>query len=66
MSNTFLILKDVYGVDQRINTAQISTYYKSGHFVELTLTSGLAINVQISVEDLDKMFNECLFMVKKI
>jgi hypothetical protein len=67
MSNTILVLKDVYGDEIRINIDQIQYYKQEGHFTTILLNCAANyINVQCSVEDLDRALSESYFMIKKL
>lgn len=65
MTNTILVLKDMYGDEIRVNVENIGTYKAHGFFTSLTTKSGELLNLHMTPEELDQMLTESFFMVKK-
>jgi hypothetical protein len=65
MTNTFLILKDSYNREIRVRLDEISSYAAEGMFTTLNVR-GVNIDVQCSVEEMDRVMTESFFMLKTL
>lgn len=68
MNQAFLILKDQFGDDRRINIAHISHYSQVGTFTYIFLTNsnGEQIAVQNSIEEIEQSLSELYCTIKKV
>lgn len=65
MSNSYLILRDIYNEKVRINVDHILHYSAVGAYTEFTLNTGI-VQVQVPIESIDQALIELHFMFKTI
>lgn len=65
MTNTILLLVDVYGIELRISADKISDYVAEGLFTNITV-AGKTIAVQNTAEEIDASLAESYFMIKRV
>lgn len=64
-SNVVLVLEDVYGIKHRLFTDYILSYHSDGQFTNVE-TLGSTLTLKVSVEEIDTLLNESLYMFKSI
>jgi hypothetical protein len=65
MSNTIVVLKDVHGDELRLDLSWIGMYKPYGGFTYLQTKNGDVFHLENSVEELDKIFVESFYMLKR-